>query len=69
MADKFKAGDKVKWESSGKEIEGTVKKKVTTETKIKGHVAKPTKDDPQFVVKSEKTGKEAVHKPEDMKKA
>ena len=69
MPDKFKAGDKVKWGSSGKEIEGTVEKKVTTETKIKGHVAKPTKDDPQFVVKSGKTGKEAVHKPEDLKKA
>jgi len=68
MADKFKAGDKVTWGSSGSEIEGTVEKKVTSETHIKGHTAKPTKEEPQFVVKSAKTGKEAVHKPEDMKK-
>ena len=69
MADELKAGDKVKWGSSGKEIEGTVEKKVTSETHIKGHTAKPTKEDPQFVVKSAKSGKEAVHKPGDLKKA
>ena len=69
MPDKFKPGDKVTWESSGNKIAGTVEKKATTETRIKGHVAKPTKEEPQFVVKSDKTGKEAVHKPEDLKKA
>jgi len=68
MADKFKPGDKVKWGTSQRGTEGTVEKKVTSETHIKGHVAKPTKDEPQFVVKSAKSGKEAVHKPEDLKK-
>ncbi|MBC7800465.1 MAG: DUF2945 domain-containing protein [Gemmatimonadaceae bacterium] len=68
MPDTFKKGDKVSWGSQGHEIEGRVEKKVTSETKIKGHVAKPTKDDPQYVVKSAKSGKEAVHKPDDMKK-
>ena len=64
-----KAGDKVKWGTSGGETHGTVEKKVTSETKIKGHVAKPTKEEPQFVVKSDKTGAKAVHKPDDLKKA
>jgi len=68
MADKFKPGDKVKWGTSQGGTEGTVEKKVTSETHIKGHVAKPTKDEPQFVVKSAKSGKEAVHKPEELKK-
>ena len=68
MADAFKKGDKVTWGTSQGETHGVVEKKVTTETKIKGHVAKPTKDDPQFVVKSDKSGKEAVHKPSDLKK-
>lgn len=63
-----KEGDKVKWDYAGNEIEGTVEKKVTSETKIKGHVAKATKDEPQFVVKSDKTGKDAIHKPEELKK-
>lgn len=64
-----KAGDKVKWDTSGGETHGTVEKKVTSDTKIKSHVAKATKDEPQFVVKSDKSGKEAVHKPEELKKA
>lgn len=64
-----KAGDKVTWNTSGGETHGTVEKKVTSETKIKGHVAKATKDEPQFLVKSDKSGKEAVHKPEELKKA
>ena len=64
-----KEGDKVKWNTAGGETQGTVEKKVTSETKIKGHVAKATKDEPQFVVKSDKSGKEAVHKPEELKKA
>ena len=46
-----------------------VEKKVTSETRIKGHVAKPTEEEPQFVVKSTKSGKEVVHKPGDLKKA
>ena len=46
-----------------------MEKKVTSETQIKGHTAKATKEEPQFVVKSAKTGKEAVHKPDDLKKA
>ena len=64
-----KAGDKVKWGTSGGEPTGTVEKKVTSDTKIKTHVAKATKEDPQFVVKSDKTGAKAVHKPEQLKKA
>ena len=68
MADAFKPGDKVKWGTAQGETHGVVEKKVTSEIHIKGHVAKPTKDDPEYLVKSEKSGKEAVHKPEALKK-
>lgn len=68
MAKSLKPGDKVAWGTSHGETHGTVEKKVTSETHIKGHTAKPTKDDPQYVVKSAKSGKEAVHKPSDLKK-
>ena len=69
MTDAFKPGDKVTWGTSGGQTEGTVEKKVTSETRVKGHVAKPTKEDPQYLVKSAKSGKEAVHKPDDLKRA
>ena len=40
----------------------------TSQGKIKGHVAKASKEAPQYVVKSKKTGAKAVHKPENLKK-
>ncbi len=64
-----KKGDKVSWTSLQGETHGTVEKVVTSTTKVKGHTAKATKDDPQVLVKSDKSGKEAVHKPEEVKKA
>ena len=67
MPKTFKPGDKVSWGTSRGETQGTVEKKVTEETHIKGHTAKATKEEPQFVVKSDKSGKEAVHKPDDLK--
>ncbi len=68
MAD-LKKGDEVSWGTSQGKTKGTVEKKVTSETKIKSHVAKASKNDPQYVVKSEKTGAKAVHKPEELKKS
>ena len=58
----FKKGDKVSWNSHGGSAHGTVEKKVTSETTIKGHKVAASKDDPQFVVKTDE-GKAAAHKP------
>ncbi len=70
MADKsFKAGDKVEWDSSGGHSVGKVVRKVSTPTKIKGHTVKASKDNPEYIVKSDKSGKEAAHKPSALKKA
>ena len=68
MAATPKPGDKVKWGTSQGETQGTVEKTVTSTTKIKGHTAKATKEHPQLLVKSDKSGKKAVHKPEELKK-
>jgi hypothetical protein len=64
-----KPGAKVKWQTSQGETTGTVEKTVTRTTKVKGHVAKATKDHPEVLVKSSKSGKTAVHKPNALKKA
>jgi hypothetical protein len=68
MAD-FKKGDKVKWNSHGGEAVGKVERKITSETEAGGRRVKASKDDPQYLVKSEKSGGEAVHKPSALKKA
>ena len=68
MADKLKKGDKVEWETSQGKTSGTVKKKLTAPTDIKGHHVAASEDNPEFLVESEKSGKEAAHKPESLKK-
>lgn len=69
MAQKFKKGDKVRWNSHGSEAVGTVEKKITEETEAGGRKVKAFKDEPQYLVKSEKSGNTAVHKPDALKKA
>jgi len=63
MAD-LKKGDKVEWSSHGSKAVGKVEKKITEETEAAGREVKASKDEPQYLVKSEKSGGEAVHKPD-----
>jgi len=59
----FSKGDHVTWKSHGGEAVGTVEEEITTETEAGGRTVKASKDEPQYLVKSEKSGGEAVHKP------
>ncbi|WP_453976873.1 DUF2945 domain-containing protein [Brevundimonas sp. Marseille-Q4549] len=65
----FKAGDKVKWDHSQGTTTAKVIKKVTSETRIKGHKAAASKDNPEYIVESAKTGARAAHKPSELRKA
>ena len=68
MSDKLKKGDHVEWETSQGKTTGTVKKKLTAETKIKDHKVAASKDNPEYLVETDESGKEAAHKPESLKK-
>jgi hypothetical protein len=61
-------GDEVTWESHGGQAVGKVKRKITSDTEAGGRKVKASKDDPQYLVKSEKSGGDAVHKPSALKK-
>ena len=63
MADEFTKGDHVSWKSHGGTAEGTVKKKITSDTEEAGRTVRADEDNPQYLVESEKSGGEAVHKP------
>lgn len=63
MADEFKKGDHVTWQSHGSTAEGVVEKKITEDTKAAKRQVRASEDDPQYLVKSEESGGEAVHKP------
>ncbi len=64
----LKAGDKVEWDSSSGHSVGKVVKKLTAPTQIKGHKVAASRDNPEYLVKSDKGG-EAAHKPGSLKKA
>lgn len=68
MTEEFKKGDKVEWQTSKGKTTGEVKKKLTSPTDIKGHHVAASEDNPEYLVESDKTGKEAAHKPDALKK-
>ena len=69
MSKTLHKGEKVEWDSSVGHSVGKVVRKVTSTTHIKGHKVAATKDDPQYIVESAKSGKRAAHKPEALSKA
>jgi hypothetical protein len=68
MADELKPGDKVAWKTSQGTTKGEVVKKQTSPTEIKSHKVAASKEDPQYIVESDKTGAQAAHKPEALRK-
>ena len=68
MADDLKKGDHVTWNSHGSTAEGTVERKITSDTEASGRTVRASTDDPQYEVRSEKSGTTAVHKPGALKK-
>ena len=65
---KLRKGDRVEWESHGGTAVGKVEKKITSDTHAAKRDVKAAPDDPQYLVKSDKSGGEAVHKPDALKK-
>ncbi|MFB4313856.1 DUF2945 domain-containing protein [Actinomadura sp. 21ATH] len=61
-------GDRVRWSSHGSTAEGEVEKKVTDRREEAGRTVAASPEDPQYVVRSEKSGKKAVHKPSALRK-
>lgn len=61
-------GDKVSWKSHGGTAHGTVEKKLTSPTTIKRHKVAASKENPEYLVKSESGSGEAAHKREALTK-
>ncbi len=68
MAQEFKAGDKVEWNTPQGKTRGVVKEKLTSRTEVGGQSVAASDDDPRYLVESEKSGKEATHRPNALKK-
>ncbi|APY89827.1 DUF2945 domain-containing protein [Streptomyces alfalfae] len=66
--DDLSKGDKVTWNSHGQKVPGTVKRKITDRTEAAGRTVDASKDEPQYEVESDKSGRSAVHKPGSLRK-
>ncbi|WP_410663493.1 DUF2945 domain-containing protein [Amycolatopsis sp. lyj-84] len=68
MTKRFHKGDRVRWNSHGGEATGEVLKEITSDTEAAGRTVRASRDEPQYLVRSDKSGGEAVHKPEALEK-
>ena len=68
MSKTFKRGDHVEWNSEAGRLRGTVIKRVVSNTRFKGYVHHASKDEPQYIIKSDKTDHIAIHKGKALKR-
>jgi hypothetical protein len=68
MTHALKVGDHVEWNSEAGRIRGTIKKKITSEITFKGYTVHASKEEPQYLIKSDKTDHMAMHKGSALKK-
>ena len=62
MKHEFRAGDHVEWNSEAGRVCGTIKKKVTSAIRFKTYTVRATAEEPQYLIKSDKTDHMAMHK-------
>lgn len=62
MAQTFKVGDHVAWNSEAGRVRGTIKKIVVSAITFKGYTVRASKEEPQYLIKSDKTDHLAMHK-------
>lgn len=58
----FRTGDHVEWNSEAGRVRGTIQKIVTAEITFKGYAVHASKEEPQYLIKSDKTDHLAMHK-------
>jgi hypothetical protein len=62
MTKTFKRGDHVAWNSEAGRVRGTIIKKAVSDVKFKGYTHHASKEEPQYLIKSDKTDHIAIHK-------
>ncbi|MFH9264757.1 MULTISPECIES: DUF2945 domain-containing protein [unclassified Streptomyces] len=63
---KLSKGDDVVWRSHGQDVEGSVTGRIEKRTKRAGRTVDASEEEPQYEVRSDKTGRKAVHRPESL---
>ena len=68
MAQRFKKGDHVAWDTPQGTNTGRVVKKLTEPMEIDGHHVAASPDNPEYLVETEETKKRAAHRPDALRK-
>jgi Hypervirulence associated proteins TUDOR domain len=68
MADDYKAGDHVEWNSEAGRVRGRIIQVVTSPMEFKGYTVHASPEHPQYMIKSDKTEHIAMHKGSALKK-
>ena len=58
----FKRGDHVAWNSEAGRVRGVIVKKIVSDLTVEGYVHHASKDNPQYLIQSDKTDHRAIHK-------
>ena len=61
-------GDEVSWRTHGTTTHGTVRETLTADTRAAGRTVRADEDHPQYLVRSDKSGRDAVHTAQALRK-
>jgi hypothetical protein len=59
---RFHVGDRLSWNSEAGRVRRVIKKKLTAAARLKGYIVRASKEEPQYVIQSDRTDHVAVHK-------
>ena len=58
----FQVGDHVSWNSEAGRVSGIIRRKITAPMKFKGYIVRASREEPQYLIESDKTDHLAMHK-------
>jgi Protein of unknown function (DUF2945). len=62
MRGEFKTGARVSWNSEAGRVSGIIRKKISAPMEFKGYTVRASREEPQYLIESDKTDHLAVHK-------
>ena len=68
MGSKFRVGDRVSWSSEAGRVAGIITKAIIAPTFFRGYMRHASKEEPQYIIKSDTTDHMAIHKASALRK-
>ena len=62
MPGAFRIGDHVSWNSEAGRVSGVIRKKISAPIEFKGYTVHASREEPQYLIESDKTDHLAMHK-------